>query len=97
MYEDFICVPFSLFLITLRQLMIYMNTVSLKKWVSFFFGILCAIMIADSLSTLIVTAAGLSGWVQFLAGFILYAGLFFGILYSIEKIFRIEFFGFWRE
>jgi hypothetical protein len=40
-----------------------------------------------------VSAAGIAGWMNFL----LYAVFIFAILYVIEKIFHIEFFGFRRE
>lgn len=70
-----------------------MDVVAIKKWVLFFSAILVAIIIADWLSNLIVTAAGISGWSRFLVGFILYAVLFFAILYGIENIFGIRFFG----
>ena len=74
-----------------------MDMLTVRKWVIFFIGILCAIIIADTLSNMIVAAVGLSGWVKFLVSFVLYAVLFFGILYAIEKIFGISFFGFWQE
>ncbi|MCJ7742206.1 MAG: hypothetical protein MUO95_05920 [Methanoregula sp.] len=54
-------------------------------------------MIADALSNAIVSATGMVGWMKFLVSFILYAVFFFAILYALEKIFHIEFFGFWRE
>lgn len=76
---------------------ICMDSATVKKWVTFFIGILCAIVIADALSNVIVSAAGITGWVSFLINFILYAVFFFAILYAIERIFHIEFFGFWRE
>jgi hypothetical protein len=50
-------------------------------------------MIADTLSNVIVSSSGLVSWMNFL----LYVVFFFTILYAIEKIFHIEFFGFWRE
>lgn len=65
---------------------------AIKKWLVFFLCILAAIIIADWLSNLIVTAAGISGWSRLLTGFILYAALFFAILYGIEKVFGISFF-----
>jgi hypothetical protein len=34
---------------------------------------------------------------KFLVSFILYTFFFFTILFTLEKIFHIEFFGFWRE
>ena len=74
-----------------------MDSASVKKWAKFFIGILCAIVIADALSNLIVSAAGITGWMNFLINFVLYAFFFFAILYAIERIFHIEFFGFWRE
>ncbi|MFA5347221.1 MAG: hypothetical protein WC294_03725 [Methanoregula sp.] len=74
-----------------------MDYATVKKWAAFLIGILCAIVIADALSTMIVSAAGIVGWMNFLVNFLLYAVFFFAILYAIEKIFHIEFFGFWRE
>jgi hypothetical protein len=74
-----------------------MDYPTVKKWVLFFIGILCAIVIADVLSNFIVSAAGITGWANFLINFLLYAAFFFAILYIIEKIFHIEFFGFGRE
>jgi hypothetical protein len=68
-----------------------------QKWLIFFAGILCAIVIADALSNIIVNVIGITGWEKFVISFILYAGLFFAILYLLEKLFHIEFFGFGRE
>lgn len=74
-----------------------MDYAAIKKWAIFFTGILCAIVIADALSNQILSGTGLTGWMRFLANFILYAAFFFAIIYAIEKIFHIDFFGFWRE
>ena len=74
-----------------------MDFAAVKKWAVFFIGILCAIVIADALSNILVSATGMSGWMQYLVSFILYAVFFFAILYALEKTFQIEFFGFWRE
>jgi len=74
-----------------------MDFAAVRKWAVFFIGILCAIVIADALSNVLVSATGMSGWMKFLVSFILYAVFFFAILYALEKIFQIEFFGFWRE
>jgi hypothetical protein len=73
-----------------------MDFAAVKKWLVFFIGILCAIIIADLLSNTIVSTIGTTGWIKFLVSFILYAVLFFAALYVMEKIFHIEFFGFWR-
>jgi len=74
-----------------------MDWSKVQKWLVFFAGILCAILIADAVSNFIVNAAGITGWAKFVITFILYAGLFFAILYILEKLFHIEFFGFGRE
>ena len=66
---------------------------AIKKWLVFFCAILMAIMIADRLSNFIVSAAGIVGWSRFLVSFIIYAILFFSLLYAIERIFGIRFFG----
>jgi hypothetical protein len=73
-----------------------MDFAAVKKWLVFFIGILCAIIIADLLSNTIVSTTGMTGWIKFLVSFILYAVLFFAALYVMEKISHIEFFGFWR-
>jgi len=74
-----------------------MDFASVKKWVVFFIGILCAIILADILSVLILSVTGLEGWTKFLVNFVLYAAFFFAILYILEKIFHISFFGFNKE
>ena len=70
-----------------------MDVSAIKKWIVFFIGILAAIIIADWLSNLIVAAAGISGWSRFVVSFFLYAALFFAILYGIERMTGIRFFG----
>lgn len=65
----------------------------LKKWLVFFCGILVAIIIADQLSNVIVAASRISGWSKIPVSFILYAVLFFAILYAIGGTFGIGFFG----
>ncbi len=74
-----------------------MDMSSVRKWAVFFLGILCSILIADYLSNAIIAITGLSGWVRLVVSFVLYAVLFFGILYIIEKIFNIRFFDFGRD
>ena len=74
-----------------------MDMSSVRKWAIFFIGILCSILIADTVSDTIVTAVKLNGWIKFIVSFVLYAILFFGILYAIEKIFYIRFFNFFQE
>jgi len=74
-----------------------MDMAVVKKWAIFFISILVAILIADRLSNSIMVMTGLTGPVQFLSSFILYALFFFAILYIIQKVFRVDFFGFYRE
>jgi hypothetical protein len=73
-----------------------MDSAAIKKLVIFFLGILVAIIIANWLSNLIMAYAGMTGWVNFVVSFVLYAVFFFAILYALEKVFGIEFFGFGR-
>jgi len=74
-----------------------MEFADIKKWVIFFLGILVAIIIADALSNLLINYSGLTGWVNFVVSFVIYAVFFFAILYVLEKTMGIEFFGFERE
>jgi hypothetical protein len=74
-----------------------MDLAAAMKWVTFFAGILCAIIIANMIANMIITYTGITGPVQLLAGFVLYAVLFFGVLYMMEKLLGIEFFGFGRQ
>jgi hypothetical protein len=64
-----------------------------RKAVMIIIGILAAIIIADWVANLIVAAAGISGWSRFVVSFVLYAALFFAILYVIERVTGIRFFG----
>jgi hypothetical protein len=73
-----------------------MDMSTVKKWGIFCIGILVAILAADALANIIVTAIGIGGWEKFLVNFVLYAAFFFGILWLLEKTFHIEFFGFGR-
>ena len=54
-------------------------------------------MIADVVSLVILSVAGIEGWMKFLLNFVLYAVFFFAILFALEKIFHIKFFGFNKE
>jgi hypothetical protein len=74
-----------------------MDYAVIKKWLIFFAGILCAIIIADALANLIVGTTGMTGWVKFVVNFVLYAAFFFTVLYAMEKLLGIEFFGFGRN
>ena len=71
-----------------------MDFAAVKKWGIFFLGILCAILLADALATVLVESAGITGWIKFVVNFVLYAVFFFAILYLLEKIFHLRFFEF---
>ncbi len=71
-----------------------MDPASIKKWAIFFTCILCAVLIANTLSKAIAATVRLTGPAGFIVTFVLYAVFFFGILYAIEKITGIRFFGF---
>jgi len=91
------CMPAGFYVLIQWHPMMIMDGSSVKRWAIFFTGILSAIIIADTLSSRIVTAAGLNGWTKFVVSFVLYAALFFGILHAIEKLFHISFFRFGQE
>jgi hypothetical protein len=74
-----------------------MEYADVKKWVIFFVGILVAIVIANALSNILMAYTGVTGWMEFVISFVLYAGLFFAILYLMERFLGIEFFGFGRQ
>ena len=71
-----------------------MDSAAIRNWVFFFACIITAVLAADTLAGLIIRTIGLSGWIAFLANFILYAAFIFGILGIFEKIFQIGFFQF---
>jgi hypothetical protein len=73
-----------------------MDSADIKKWVVFFLGILVAIIIANAVSNIIMSYTGIAGWVEILVSFVLYAALFFGILYLMERFLGINFFDFKR-
>lgn len=74
-----------------------MEYADVKKWVIFFVGILVAIVIANALSNILMAYTGITGWMEFVISFVLYAALFFAILYLMERFLGIEFFGFGRQ
>lgn len=69
-----------------------MERSEVRRWAFFFCGILIAIVIADAVSGMILSMTGLSGVARFLAGFVLYAAVFFAMLYVIERVTGLSFF-----
>jgi len=74
-----------------------MELQSVKKVITLALGILVAFLIADVLSTLIVTMSGLEGAAGMVVSFVVYAVIFFSVLRLLEKYAHIVFFGFDRE
>lgn len=71
-----------------------MGNSATRQWVFLICGILASVIISDRLTAILIAGTGLSGSAGFLAGFILYAILFFGILALIEKVTGFRFFRF---
>jgi hypothetical protein len=74
-----------------------MDIAVVKKWAIFFGSILVAILIADRLAGIIVAYTGMTGAVGMVVNFVVYALLFFAVLFVIERVFKVDFFGFYRE
>jgi O-antigen/teichoic acid export membrane protein len=74
-----------------------MELQSVKKVITLALGILVAFLIADVLSTLIITMSGLKGAAGMVVSFVAYAAIFFFVLRLLEKYAHIVFFGFDRE
>ncbi len=62
-------------------------------WVTFIVSIAFAVIASDQLSSAITNQAGLTGPLWFLVNFILFAVLFFGILWVIGRLTGMTFFG----
>jgi hypothetical protein len=71
-----------------------MDLSTLKRAGTLILVLLCAILVATALSNIIMSALGLSGVVAFVMGFIVYAVLFFGVLYLFERFLGITIFHF---
>lgn len=74
-----------------------MEMATVRKWGIFFAVVLAAIFIADALSTIILSYLGLAGPARFIANFVLYALIFFAILYAVEKYLGIDIFRISRD
>ena len=71
-----------------------MDLSTVKRAGTIILVLLCAILVANTLSNIVMNALGLSGVVGFVMGFVLYAILFFSVLYLFEKFFAIRIFRF---
>jgi hypothetical protein len=63
-----------------------MDASTIKRWVVLFVSLLIAIVLSRFLSGLVLGLLGISGIGGFVLGFVLYAVVFFGVLYVIERI-----------
>ena len=70
---------------------------SVKGWIALFLGILSAILIADVVSSGIVSLAGVKGWHAFLVNFVLYAVILFAVITFLKKYGQIDIFNFGRD
>ena len=71
-----------------------MDLSSARRIVTFVLVLLCAILVANTLSNILLAALGLSGIFGFIVGFVIYAIFFFGVLYFFERFFGITIFRF---
>lgn len=71
-----------------------MDLSSARRIVTFVLVLLCAILVANTFANILLAALGLTGIFGFIAGFVIYAAFFFGVLYFFERFFGITLFRF---
>lgn len=71
-----------------------MDLSSGRRIVTFILVLLCAILVSNTLSNIVMAALGITGISGFIIGFVLYAVFFFGVLYFFERFFGIAIFRF---
>jgi len=71
-----------------------MDLSSVKRGVTLILVLLCAILIANGISNVLMSVLGLTGIPGFIAGFVIYAVIFFGVLYLFERFGGIRIFNF---
>lgn len=71
-----------------------MDLSAVKRAAVFIVVLLCAILVANTISNVLIFMLGLSGIAGFIAGFVVYAVIFFGVLYLFERFFGISIFHF---
>jgi hypothetical protein len=69
-----------------------MDIAPARKLTVLLITLLCAIVISRVLSNIVLIALGLTGISAFIAGFILYAAVFFGVLYLFERFAGVRIF-----
>lgn len=71
-----------------------MDLSSVKRGATLILVLICAILVANIVSNILMNLLGLSGIPGFIAGFIVYAAVFFGMLYVFERFLGISIFRF---
>ena len=71
-----------------------MDAESVKRGVVLFLGIVCAVLIADALSGIVVRLSGFTGTAGFFMNFLMYAGILFGVIYVLKRYAGIDIFRF---
>jgi hypothetical protein len=71
-----------------------MDLSSAKRAAVFIVVLLCAILVANTVSNVLMSTLGLGGPGGFIAGFVVYAAVFFGVLYLVERFFGVSIFRF---
>jgi predicted branched-subunit amino acid permease len=71
-----------------------MDPESVKRGIVLFLGIVCAVLIADALSGIVVTRSGFTGTAAFFLNFLMYAGVLFGVIYVLKRFAGIDIFRF---
>lgn len=71
-----------------------MDLASVKRIVTLIVVLLCAILVANFISNVLMNLLGLGGIPGFIFGFVVYAAIFFGVLYLFERVTGISIFRF---
>lgn len=72
----------------------FMDLSSVKRGATLILVLLCAILVANAISNILMNLLGLAGIPGFILGFVVYAAVFFGMLYLFEQFFGISIFHF---
>ena len=71
-----------------------MDPESVKRGVVLFLGIVSAVLIADTLSEIIVPLSGITGAAASILRLLVYAGILFNVIYVLKRFAGIDIFGF---
>jgi hypothetical protein len=75
----------------------FMDLSLVKRAAGIIVVLLCSVLVANAVSNILMDLSGLGGPVGFVAGFIVYAAVFFGMLYLFERFGGVSIFHFnWR-